>query len=198
MGGERHRLENHRATGPHGVDLTQPGDEVVLQVVERIVDHHRQRVAEHGLGVAVVAIQDGRAADHRDARLGEGEAAGVDGLLTVADQQQAVGLPAPAGAQQLQPDAAEILDHARPGTADTRSPGTRRRPASSVFDRGLGDPHPFDALERAGEHALRGPRDGRPFRHLDAEQHVEPEGEARASAIALTASSTPGMNDVRS
>ena len=90
-------------------DVAVPADHIDVEVVELIVGHDGEGVAKNLLAVAVVAGEDGGAADYRDAGFGQGETAGIDGLLAISHHEQAVRAVADQGVQELQADAGQVL-----------------------------------------------------------------------------------------
>jgi hypothetical protein len=105
----RHRDLADLASRPVDVDLAPPAFLNAVEVVKAVFGDYRLGVAQDLLAIAVVSREHGGAPDDGDAGLRESETAGIDGLLTVADHEQAVRLVADEGMQQLQTDARQVL-----------------------------------------------------------------------------------------
>ena len=92
VGGERlERRELGRRARAGNVERSIRPPRTALEVDELVALDDRRRKRGDLAGVAVVGRENDSATGDRDARLGERVAAGVNGLLAVADEGEAVG-----------------------------------------------------------------------------------------------------------
>src|SRR3954452_6038166 len=101
------------STGSDRGDGTVSGARRRVEVLVGVRVNQLKRRGEDRRRVAVVAVQHGGTAGDGHARLGEGKSAGVDRLLTVADEEQAIRRVPDEGVEQLEPDTGEVLDLVR-------------------------------------------------------------------------------------